>query len=153
MTTKIITIHSYLSVSKSFVMCTIFFKVCDLLILNIMNRKSDKVIQDGASNGLSTGHDFLQVFHCKLQLWLCLQGSHSTGTMKFSDDTVIQNAFHKVMWQHFSDVVGRFITTSIKFLQDSVYQKLLKSVFFLTELLKNNRVTFFGPQCKHSPSC
>ena len=38
--------------------------------------------------------------------------------------------FLKVQWLHFTGVVDKVITAYVKFCQDSVYQKLLKSVLF-----------------------
>ena len=50
-----------------------------------------------------------------------------------------------VQWRHFSSVVDRFKTTYVEFLQDSVYQKLFKSVYFLRNYSKNKNVaTFLG---------
>ena len=43
---------------------------------------------------------------------------------------MMELAFHKVQWRHFSGVEDRFKNTYVEFLQDSVYQKLFKLVYF-----------------------
>ena len=46
----------------------------------------------------------------------------------------VQHFINVVMWRHFSGVVYKCTITNVKCLQDSVYQKLLKSVhFWLTD--------------------
>ena len=38
--------------------------------------------------------------------------------------------FHKVVWQHYSGDLGEFFISDVKLPKNSVYQKLLKSVYF-----------------------
>ena len=52
-------------------------------------------------------------------------------------------AFYKVQWRHFSGVVDRFKTTYVEFLQDFVYQKLFKLVYFSRSNSKNKNVATF----------
>jgi len=59
-------------------------------------------------------------------------------------------AFHKVQWRHFSGVVDRFKNPYVEFLQDSVYQTLLKSVYFSWSYSKNKNVATFLGHTVHS---
>ena len=58
------------------------------------------------------------------------------------------SAFHKVVLWHISGMLDKCVITSVKFLQDSVYQKLLKSVQFwpgYTEIMHGWRFLAIQP--------
>lgn len=56
--------------------------------------------------------------------------------------------FLMVRWLRFTGMVDKVIIAYVKFFQDCIYYRLLKSVQFLTELLKNkNVIAYFETQC------
>ena len=64
-----------------------------------------------------------------------------------SDAWIVNCAFHKVQWRHFSGVVDRFRNTYLEFLQDSL-PKSIHIGWFLTELFKKIEMwPLLGTQC------
>jgi len=52
-------------------------------------------------------------------------------------------AFNKVTQQHYSDEMGKFIFSAMKFNRDILHQKLLKSIKFLSSNSKNTGAGLF----------